>query len=278
MIKKKNRVFQMFEVVLVLLTVVTHWLIFYFILINSFKTKTEASQLSLAFPKEWNIAENYAYIFQYGKGAFFQAFKNSLILTFWSILILVLVSSMTAFIMQRRRGLFSAISDKLIVAGLIVPASIIPTYWMLNKLHVANTLTGLILVEVATLFPFAAMMYKGFIATLPKEVDEAAIVDGCGPLTLFFRIIFPLLKPITASVVILRSIVVYNDFQNPQYYMSGSSSQTVQLCIYGLKSAFDTDYGHLFAAIVVVSIPLVVIYVILNRQMMEGMTSGAVKG
>ena len=90
MIKKKNRAFQMFEVVLVLLTVVTHWLIFYFILINSFKTKTEASQLSLAFPKEWNIAENYAYIFQYGKGAFFQAFKNSLILTFWSILILVL--------------------------------------------------------------------------------------------------------------------------------------------------------------------------------------------
>ena len=276
MIKKKNRAFQMFEVVLVLLTVVTHWLIFYFILINSFKTKTEASQLSLAFPKEEHCRKLCLY-FSIWKRCFFP-FKNSLVLTFWSILILVLVSSMTAFIMQRRRGLFSAISDKLIVAGLIVPASIIPTYWMLNKLHVANTLTGLILVEVATLFPFAAMMYKGFIATLPKEVDEAAIVDGCGPLTLFFRIIFPLLKPITASVVILRSIVVYNDFQNPQYYMSGSSSQTVQLCIYGLKSAFDTDYGHLFAAIVVVSIPLVVIYVILNRQMMEGMTSGAVKG
>ena len=77
MIKKKNRAFQMFEVVLVLLTVVTHWLIFYFILINSFKTKTEASQLSLAFPKEWNIAENYAYIFQYGKGAFSRHLKTA---------------------------------------------------------------------------------------------------------------------------------------------------------------------------------------------------------
>lgn len=278
MVKRRTLLSRALEIFLVALTVVTHWLVFYFIIVNSFKSKTDASALNLALPKEWNIIENYIYIFQYGKGAFFNAFVNSLILTFWSILILVLTSAMTAFIMQRRKGKFSAISDKLIVAGLIVPASIIPTYWVLSKLHLANTLPGLILVEVATLFPFATMMYKGFIATLPKEVDEAAIVDGCGPLTLFFRIMFPLLKPITASVIILRSIVVYNDFQNPQYYMSGSSSQTVQLCIYGLKSAFDTDYGHLFAAIVVVSIPLVIVYLILNRQMMEGMTSGAVKG
>ena len=133
-------------------------------------------------------------------------------------------------------------------------------------------------VEVATLFPFAVMMYKGFVATIPREVDEAAIVDGCGSISLFYRIIFPLLKPITAAVVILRSIIVYNDFQNPQYYMSGSSSQTVQLCIYGLKSAFDTDYGHLFAAVVVVSMPLIIIYLILNKKILEGMTAGAVKG
>ena len=278
MVKKRSPVSRAVEVILVAITVITHWLVFYFIIINSFKSKTDAASLNLALPKEWNIIENYTYIFEYANGAFFNAFINSVVLTFWSILILVLVSSTTAYIMQRRKGKFSTISDKLIVAGLIVPASIIPTYWVLSKLHIANTLTGLVMVEVATLFPFATMMYKGFIATLPRELDEAAIVDGCGALTLFFRIIFPLLKPITASVVILRSIVVYNDFQNPQYYMSGSSSQTVQLCIYGLKSAFDTDYGHLFAAIVVVSIPLVIVYIILNKQMMEGMTAGAVKG
>ncbi|HJA67090.1 MAG TPA: carbohydrate ABC transporter permease [Candidatus Mediterraneibacter cottocaccae] len=278
MVKKRSPVSRAVEIFLVALTVITHWLVFYFIIINSFKSKTDASSLNLSLPKEWNIIENYTYIFEYANGAFFNAFINSVVLTFWSILILVLVSSTTAYIMQRRKGKFSMISDKLIVAGLIVPASIIPTYWVLSKLHIANTLTGLVMVEVATLFPFATMMYKGFIATLPRELDEAAIVDGCGALTLFFRIIFPLLKPITASVVILRSIVVYNDFQNPQYYMSGSSSQTVQLCIYGLKSAFDTDYGHLFAAIVVVSIPLVIVYIILNKQMMEGMTAGAVKG
>lgn len=278
MIKKRSVLGRIFEIFFVGSTVLTHWLVFYFILVNSFKTKTEASKLNLALPGEWNILENYSYIFRYSNGAFFTAFWNSLVLTFWSILILVFVASMTAFIMQRRKDKLCAASDKLIVAGLIVPASIIPTYWILSKLGIANTLFGLILVEVATLFPFAAMMYKGFVATLPREIDEAAIVDGCGPVTLFFRIMFPLLKPITAAVVILRSIIVYNDFQNPQYYMSGSSSQTVQLCVYGLKSAFDTDYGHLFAAVVVASLPLIIVYILLNRKILEGMTAGAVKG
>ncbi len=276
---KKHRVFgKIFEVLFVGSTVITHWLVFYFILINSFKNKTEAARLNLAFPTEWSIIENYTYIFKYSSGAFFKAFWNSVVLTFWSILLLVVTASMAAFIMQRRKDRIYAASDKLIVAGLIVPASIIPTYWILSKLGIANTLFGLILVEVATLFPFAVMMYKGFVATIPREVDEAAIVDGCGSISLFYRIIFPLLKPITAAVVILRSIIVYNDFQNPQYYMSGSSSQTVQLCIYGLKSAFDTDYGHLFAAVVVVSMPLIIVYLILNKKILEGMTAGAVKG
>ncbi|MFT3982850.1 MAG: carbohydrate ABC transporter permease [Lachnospiraceae bacterium] len=278
MIKKRSTGLKIFEICFVLATVITHWIIFYFIIINSFKVKSEASLLNLSLPKEWNILENYSFIFQYSNGAFLKAFKNSAALTFWSIFILVIVASMTAFIMQRRRDKICKASDKLIVAGLIVPASIIPTYWMLSKLGLANTLPGLIMVEVASLFPFATMMYKGFIATIPKEIDEAAIVDGCSSLSLFYNIIFPLLKPITATVVILRSIVVYNDFQNPQYYMSGSGSQTIQLCVYGLQSAFDTDYSHLFAAIVTASLPMILIYLLLNKKILEGMTSGAVKG
>jgi raffinose/stachyose/melibiose transport system permease protein len=276
--QKRKMLSKIFEGAFVGATVITHWLVFYFIIINSFKTKTESSQLNLSLPKEINIIENYTYIFKYGNGAFFNAFKNSIILTVCSIIILVGVASATAFIMQRRRDKICVVSDKLIVAGLIVPASIIPTYWILSKLGIANTLIGLIMVEVATLFPFATMMYKGFVATLPKELDEAAAIDGCGPLALFIKIIFPLLEPITATVVILRSIVVYNDFQNPQYFMSGSSSQTVQLCIYGLKSAFETDFGRLFSAVVIISAPLIITYLILNKKILEGMTMGAVKG
>ena len=201
-----------------------------------------------------------------------------MILTVSAILILVLAAASTAYLLQRRTGTIRAISNKLILAGLIVPAAVIPTYWMLDRLHIANTLMGLIAVEVATLFPFATMLYKGYVATIPVEIDEAAIIDGCGPFSLFWRVIFPMVKPITATVVILRSIVVYNDFQNPLYYMSGSGSQTVQLFVFSLKSAWTTDYGHLFAAAIIVSMPIIILYLFLNKKILEGMTAGAVKG
>lgn len=278
MIRKRSLLGKGIEIALVALTLLTHWVIFYFVIITSFKNKAESARLDLALPKEWRILENYTYIFQYQHGALLKAFKNSILLTLISITFLVFASAATAYILQRRKGLIGNISDKLIIAGLIVPAAIIPTYWVLDKLHVDNTLLGLCLVEVASLFPFATMLYKGYIGSLPTEIDEAAVIDGCGSFNLFRCIIFPLLKPITATVIILRSIVVYNDFQNPQYFMSGSSTQTVQSFVYSLKSTWTTDYGYLFAAAIVVSLPLIILYIFLNQKILEGMTMGSVKG
>lgn len=278
MIKKRSIASKVFEVFIVLLTLVTHWLVFYFVIITAGKGTEEAAKLTLSLPTEWKLWENLQFIFQYQHNALLKAFKNSFVITLISIIFLVLTSSATALIMQRRKGLLSQISNKLIVAGLIVPASVIPTYWMLNMLHVANTLAGLCLVEVATMFPFAVMLYKGYVSSLPIEIDEAAIIDGCGAFSLYTRIVLPLVKPITATVVILRSVLIYNDFQNPQYYMSGSSTQTVQLFVYSLKSAWTTDYGHLFTAAIVVSLPLIILYIFLNQKILEGMTAGSVKG
>ena len=278
MIKKRSFTSKLLEILLVAMTLFTLWLIFYFVFITACIISEVAAGLSLSFTMEFRFLENLKYIFQYQHSALLRAFKNSLLITLISIFFLVLAASATAVIMQRRKGWLSRFSNKLIVAGLIVPASVIPTYWMLNILHVANTLAGLCLVEVATMFPFAVMLYKGYISSLPTEIDEAAVIDGCGSLSLYVRILFPLLKPITATVIILRSVLIYNDFENPQYYMSGSSTQTVQLFVYSLKSAWTTDYGHLFTAAIVVSLPLVLLYIFLNRQILEGMTAGSVKG
>ena len=275
--RKRNLASRLLEIFLVVLTFFTHWLIFYFVVITACKGTEESARLTLALPGEWKLTQNLAFIFQYQHHALLKAFRNSLVITLVSIFFLVLAASATAVILQRREGLLSRASNKLIVAGLIVPASVIPTYWLLQTLHVANTLAGLCLVEVATMFPFAVMLYKGYISSLPTEIDEAAIIDGCGSLSLYTRILFPLLKPITATVVILRSVLIYNDFENPQYYMSGSSTQTVQLFVYSLKSAWTTDYGHLFAAAIVVSLPLILLYLVLNKQILEGMTAGSVK-
>lgn len=278
MIRKKRFGSRLPEIILVALTFLTHWLVFYFVIITACKTTEDAARLTLSLPKEWNLFENMTFIFGYQHNALLKAFKNSLIITLISVFFLVFTASASAVIMQRRQGFLSRISNKLIVAGLIVPASVIPTYWMLRLLQVANTLAGLCLVEVATMFPFAVMLYKGYISSLPTQIDEAAIIDGCGPVTLYTRILLPLLKPITAAVVILRSVLIYNDFENPQYYMSGSSTQTVQLFVYSLKSTWTTDYGHLFAAAIIVSLPLIILYLFLNQKILEGMTAGSVKG
>ena len=278
MIRKRSLGSKLAEIFLVVLTFFTHWLIFYFVIVTACKDTADAAKLTLSLPENFRLMENLQFIFQYQHGALLKAFKNSLVITLVSVFFLVAAASATAVIMQRREGLLSRISNKLIVAGLILPASVIPTYWMLNTLHVANTLAGLCLVEVATMFPFAVMLYKGYISSLPTEIDEAAVIDGCGSLTLYTRILFPLSKPITATVIILRSVLIYNDFENPQYYMSGSSTQTVQLFVYSLKSAWTTDYGHLFAAAIVVSLPLILLYIFLNRRILEGMTAGSVKG
>lgn len=277
-VNKRSMAGRLGEAAAILMTVLFHWVVFYFIIINSFKPKSEAAKLSLELPKNWNLIENYRYILEYNNHIFLISLWNSVKLTALSLSALVVVASMAAFVIQRRNDRITRMSHSLILAGLIVPPSVIPTYWMLTKLHVAGTLPGLILVEIATLFPFSTMLYKGYIAGLPREIDEAAVIDGCGPGKLFFYIVFPLLKPITATIVILRSVVVYNDFINPLYYMSGSKNTTVQLCVYLFQSAFTTDWGHLFAAVVIVSMPPLILYLFLNKQILKGMTMGAVKG
>lgn len=278
MVKKQSLFSKIFEVFIVVLTFFLYWVVFYFAIITSFKNQAEASRMTLALPEVWNGLENYRYVLNYANGMLWDTLFNSLVLTVCSVIILVFTSSSTAFILQRRSSRLGVISNKLILAGLIVPASVIPTYWILSQLGLANTLPGLILVEVATMFPFSTLMYKDFLTTIPREIDEAAFIDGCNPMQLFMQIFMPMVKPITAAVIILRSVPIYNDFQNPQYYMSGSKSQTVQIFIYMFKSAFVADYGHLFAAVMIVSLPLIILFIVLNKKIMEGMTIGAVKG
>ncbi len=279
MVKPRTWRSRTIECAVVLLTVFTHWIVFYFLIVNSMKSNTEASKLSLALPSDFQLWENLKYVITYRDNAIIRAFGTSFTVTFWTMLVIVGVASMASFILNRRkRNRICRASNKLIVACMTVPASVIPTYYMLSLLHVANTIAGLVLVEVAALFPFCTMMYKGFVATIPHEIDEAAVLDGCGPLQLFWRIIFPMLKPVTASVIILRSIKVFNDFQNAQYYLFGSRSMTVQLCVYIFKSAFATKWAYLFTASILASMPLIILYILLNRQILEGMTTGSVKG
>jgi raffinose/stachyose/melibiose transport system permease protein len=236
---------------------------------NAGKTQQEAAALQLSLPKTWHFIENSKAVFRYQNRAVLRAFLNSLVLTILSVIGIVIVSSMTGFVLQRRK-------DGLV--GLIVPPAIIPTIWVLKILNIYKTIPGLALVEVALNFSFSTIMYTSFLATIPREIDEAGIIDGCGPFRLFFQIIFPLMKPVTATVIILSAVNVYNDFMNPLYFLHGAKKLTVQLTLYFFQGQFESSWNLLFADILIISIPSLIFYLIFRQRIIGGTIAGAIKG
>jgi raffinose/stachyose/melibiose transport system permease protein len=262
-----------------LLTTFIFWVPFYFVIINSFKNSTEAALFNMSLPKTFEIFSNYKAVLLAEDHMVIHAFYNSTLLTVCSIVVLVIVSSMAGFVLQRREGgRASSLINFLVLAGLMIPPAIVPTIWVLNGIGLFKTITGLTLIEVALHFPFSAILYKAFMATIPKEIDESAFIDGCGGLRLYFNIVFPLLKPVTSTIIVLTSVNIFNDFVNPLYFLPGSDNATVQLTLYNFTSMYKTSWNLLFADIVLISIPPLILFIFFNKKIVAGMTAGAVKG
>lgn len=262
-----------------ILSTLVFWIPFYFVIINSVKNQAESAELSMAWPSSFYLFENYREVFLAADAMLVRAFYNSTLMTVLSIGILVLVSAMAGFVLQRREGgRASSFLNFMILAGLMIPPAIVPTIWVLDGIGLFKTMAGITLVQVALHFPFACILYKAFVATLPKEIDESALIDGCGGSRLFLSIIFPLLKPVTSTVIVLTSIGVFNDFVHPLYFFPGADNATVQLTLYNFMSRFTTSWNLLFANIVLISIPPLILFIFFNKKIVAGMTAGAVKG
>ena len=162
--------------------------------------------------------------------------------------------------------------------GLMLPPAILPTIKLLQQLHIYKTMFGIVMIEIALQTPFTLMLYRGFVASVPKELEEAGYIDGCTNFQVFFKIVFPLLKPVSATVIILDAVTIFNDFQNPLYFFNGSKNATVQLTLYNFMGQFASEYNLLFADVIIITIPMLIIFLIFNRKIVDGMVAGAVKG
>lgn len=266
------------EIVAVLLSIVIFGVPFYFVIVNSFKTNTESSEMNINWPDTFQTVKNYTEVLTAQDGMLIHAFYNSTVLTVVSIAVMIVVCSMAGFVMQRRTGKASSYINYLILAGLMIPPAIVPTIWVLDLLTLFKTMTGLILIEVALGTPFSIILYRGFMVTIPRELDEAALVDGCSGFRLFFSIILPLLKPVTSTIVVLSAVTIFNDFVHPLYFLPGAKNATVQLTLYNFMSTYNTSWNLLFADIVLISIPPLLLFIFFNKKIVSGMTAGAVKG
>jgi raffinose/stachyose/melibiose transport system permease protein len=251
---------------------------FIFIFMMAAKTGPEAAMFQFTMPEQFQLLENIRTVLEIRDGRMFLALWNSTLITAVSITLIVLLSALVAYVMQRRQNRIASLAGSIMLAGLIIPPAVVPTIFVLQNIGLYRTLFGLIFVEVATTMPFAIIVLRAFMAAIPREIDEAAIIDGATPMQVFFRIILPLLRPAIITVVVVSSVGIYNDFSGPLYFLPGAENVTVQLTMYSYISQFNAQWHLLFANVLVVTIPPLIMFILFQRQIVSGLTSGAVKG
>jgi raffinose/stachyose/melibiose transport system permease protein len=251
---------------------------FLFIALQAVKNRQESSLLNFAWPGEWLFWQNFTEVISARDYMLLLAYFNSIVITVGAVTLLVVLSAMVGFVLQRRRSRLNGFVMALVLAGLMIPPAVVPTIWVLQGVGLFKTIHGMILIQVAYGLSFSILLYRAFIATIPRDLDEAARIDGAKPIQIFFRVILPLLKPVTVTNIVVQSIGIFNDFTNPLYYLPGRDNVTVQLTLYNFQSQFNTQYNLLFMNILLVTIPPLIVFIFYNRQIVAGMTAGAVKG
>ena len=251
---------------------------FLFIFLMAVRTKQEAARFLFTWPAEWHFWANLVDVIQARNYMLMLAYLNSTIITVGAVAMLIIFGAMVGYVLQRRQSGWNRVIYGLVLAGLIVPPAVVPTIWVLQGLGLFKTIHGMVLIQVAYGLSFSVLLYRSFIGTIPRALDEAARIDGATPLQIFFRVILPLLKPVTVTLIVVQSIAIFNDFTNPLYYLPGKENVTVQLTLFNFQTQFQSQYNLLFMNILLVTIPPLLVFIFFNRQIVAGMTAGGVKG
>jgi raffinose/stachyose/melibiose transport system permease protein len=209
-----------------------------------------------------------------------QAFFNSVLITSVTLLGLILFGAMAAYPLARFTGPWSQRIYLYFVAGLIVPLQLglFPLYKEMHDLQLINTYQGAILLYIAANLPFVIFLYTGFIKTVPRELEEAALLDGADPIRTFWLIVFPLLRPVTATVAITSTLSTWNDFFIPLIFLQRNGMQTLPLAIYNFVGQYNNNWSLIFASVIISSLPLIVLFLILQRYFIKGIAAGALRG
>jgi len=210
---------------------------------------------------------------------FVKYFINSLILTVGGTAGCILLSAMMAYGIARYEFKGKNLLSSYLLLGMMVPVqvTILPVFLMLKRMGLLNKLTGVLLLYIAGI-SMSCVVFQKFFKTLPRELEESARMDGCHDVKLFFKIIFPIAKPVIVTMALIKAISCWNDFYMPMILLGNKNTTTLTLGIYRYVGQFTRYMSETMAAVVITLIPILVLYFAFSTQIMEGMTSGAVKG
>lgn len=249
---------------------------FYYLFVSVFKTTREMGLNPLGLPGSLYL-ENFKDAWEQIR--FWQAFGNTLLITFSTLIIVVLFGSMAAYAVARRKSKFYRLVMLYFLLGFMVPfqTTMIPLYQQMQFFGLINKIYGLIILSTGSCV-FAFFLYQGFIKTVPYELEESAVIDGAKPFRVFFRITFPLLKPITVTMAIFHVMSNWNDFMTPFLFLHSRENTTLMLEMYRGVGEFTNNWPLMMSIMVLIISPLVLFYIFAQRFIIEGLTSGAVKG
>lgn len=250
---------------------------FYYLLINTFKPAREATVSPLSVPFQSFTLELYQKAFDTIN--FWSSFRNSIFITIVSVIIIIVIGSMASYAISRRKNRLTKFLFFYFLIGFMVPVqtTLIPLFNLMSFLKLQNSIAGMI-VLYSSWCNFAMFMYQGFLGGVPRDLEEAALIDGANLWKLYWHIVFPLLKPVTTTIVIFDVMWIWNDFMLPYLFISSSDKFTLIMEVYKGVGQFSNNWTVMLCTMVIVLIPITVFYIAMQKQIIAGITSGAVKG
>lgn len=245
------------------------------ILLNSFKTSQAASDMNLAWPDAFQWS-NYSVVIE--KGKLDVTFFNSLLYSAGSVVLCTLLSAMASYVLSRNRRKLHQFLYYFIVLGIAMPINFVTLMKVMQFTHLINSRIGIILLYTAIQTPFNVFLIHSFVSKIPRDIDEAAIVDGAGSITLFTVVILPLLKPVLVTVMVLTFLNTWNEFVLPLYFLGNSNKWPMTLAVYNFFGMYAKDWNLVCADIVLTCLPVILVYLLGQKYIVTGMTAGAVKG
>lgn len=282
MLLRKGKIRQTAKKAFILLVTIFVALLFlfpiYIAVLTSFKSPMEIASSILALPESLNFSN---YIDGMKESQFAKSLLNSVLVTFPAVFMIVLFSAMGGYAIARysRKSNLLRLMDKIYLSSLMIPFQVImiPVYKTFKDLGLLNSLFGMILMLTGYSIAYPTFLIVGFVKSVPREMEEAAMIDGCGPYRSFFEIVLPLLKPIVATVAALHVMWLWNDYNIAVILLQKDAIRTLTVKQYYFFSEFSANYGMAFAAAIVCMIPILVFFICMQKYLVEGISAGAVK-
>ena len=275
-LKLQKNINKMITITLCSLMFVLYVFPFVLILINSFKTRIEVVKNPLSLPRVWSLDN---FIEAYQTMNFGSALINSLIITVVSVTFIILCSSMLAYYLVRNKSRLNQIIFMSLVASMIIPfqSLMIPFVTIFGNMGLLNSRGMLIYFYLGFGISMATFMFHGFIKSIPIELEEAAIIDGANQLQVFFKVVFPILTPTTATIAILDVLWVWNDFLLPSLVLVNDDVRTIPLSTFYFFGKYTANYSVAIAALVLALLPVLIFYFIMQKKIIAGVADGAIK-